>query len=128
MFVTAMTCRAQTVTIINSGSTNTAGFQITVQKSGKAEYESQPRRGGTQKVEKAIPKSLAQRLYADVKTAQPLDTLPVPHCAKSASFGTRTYVKFDGQESPDLSCGDGGDPKLRALIRDVSEIVPLFRQ
>lgn len=132
-FVVTGVCLAQTIAIVNSGSTNTAGFRIAVQKSGKAEYTSQPRpammqRGEKpQKVSKNIAKSLAERFYADVKAAQPLHSLPPPHCAKSASFGTRTYVVFGEEESPDLSCGDGGDPKLRVLIRDVNEIVQLFR-
>jgi hypothetical protein len=34
------TCYPQPVTIITSGSTNTGGFQIVVEKSGKAEYTS----------------------------------------------------------------------------------------
>jgi len=32
------------------------------------------------------------------------------------------------EESPDLSCGDAGDAKLRALIREVDEIRRLFRE
>ncbi|HUA86682.1 MAG TPA: hypothetical protein VMB85_22640 [Bryobacteraceae bacterium] len=125
--------QAQSVTIVNSGSTNTAGFQIVVQESGEAEYRTHPRpiairRGeAPKKIQKTIPKSLVDRLYADVEAAQPLDSLPARHCVKSASFGTRTYIDAGGQESPDLSCGDGGNAKLRALIRDSSQIVEIFR-
>ncbi len=117
---------AQTVTIVNSGSTNTSGFQIAVEKSGKAQYTE--RRGVPQKLQKKIPAALARRLYRDVHAARPLQALPVPHCVKSASFGTRTYIDFGAEESPDLSCGDAGDPKLRDLIRDVNQIVALFRR
>jgi hypothetical protein len=119
------------VTIINSGSTNTGGFQIVVEKSGKAEYTSQPRRidkGAAPKViGKTIPKSLTERLYLDVMAARQLSLLPPRHCAKSVSFGTRLTIRFEDDASPDLSCGDGGNPKLQALIRDADEIVKFLR-
>ncbi|HLH38609.1 MAG TPA: hypothetical protein VKX39_05630 [Bryobacteraceae bacterium] len=125
LMATAAALLAQTVTIVNTGSTNTSGFQIAVEKSGKAQYRQ--RRGAPQKLEKKIPAALAKRLYKDVKAARPLPALPAPYCVKSASFGTRTYIDFGSEESPDLSCGDAGDARLRDLIRDVDEIVALFR-
>jgi hypothetical protein len=45
---------------------------------------------------------------------------------KSASFGTRLTVQFADDESPDLSCGDGGNEMLRRLIEDVNEILRMF--
>ncbi len=125
-------CLAQTVSIVNSGSTNTAGFRIVVEKSGNAEYTGQPRRfpigrSETAKtIRKTIPKALAERLYSDVKAAQPLSALPERHCVKSVSFGTRLTIETKGDVSPDLSCGDGGNEKLKALIRDADEIVKMF--
>jgi len=124
-------CYAQSVTIVNSGSTNTAGFQIVVGKSGKAVYTSQPRRtdqrAAPKTTTKTIAKSLAARLYKDVAAARPLASLPEPHCMKSASFGTRLTIRLGDDESPDLSCGDGGDPKLAALIQDTDVIVKALR-
>lgn len=125
-------CFAQTVTIVNSGSTNRAGFQIAVQKSGQAQYTLRPRRvelnpsPAPRTVDKTIPESLAKRLYADVDAARPLASLPPRSCMKSVSFGTRLTLQFGNDESPDLSCGDGGNEKLRALIADVNQIVKLF--
>jgi hypothetical protein len=125
------TCYAQSVTIINSGSTNTAGFQIVVQKSGMAEYRSQARRtdkdAAPKVISKTIPKPLVERFYSDVMTARPLALLPPQHCMKSVSFGTSLTIHFEHDVSPDLSCGDGGNPKLHALIRDADEIVKLLR-
>ena len=123
----------QTVTIVNSGSTNVAGFEIVVQKSGKAEYTSKPRRialnkDSSPRIErKTIPKSLAKAIYEDVAAARPLASLPPQHCMKSASFGTRLTVEFGGDVSPDLSCGDDGAPKMQALIRDANAIIKIFR-
>lgn len=125
-------CPAQSVTIVKSGSTNTAGFQIVVEESGKAEYASQPRRNAIAKgaapktIRKTIPKPLVKALYEDVRTARPLASLPPQHCMKSASFGTRLTIQFGDDTSPDLSCGDGGDRKMQALIRDTDAIVKSF--
>ena len=125
-------CDAQSVTIVNSGSTNTAGFQIAVEKSGAAEYTPKPRRhvignGEAPKtIRKTIPKSLAGALYADVDAARPLSSLPARGCMKSASFGTRLTIQSGEDTSPDLSCGDGGNAKMQALIRDTGAVVKLF--
>ena len=134
--LTCAACHAQAVTIVNSGSTNTAGFQITVDPSGKAEYTQRPRVRVIDKtqtpppattVNKTIPKRLANSLYADVHAARPLSSLPGRFCAKSTSFGTRLTLEFGDETSPDLSCGDGGNAMLKALIRDVDAVVKLFR-
>lgn len=126
-------CAAQTVTIVNSGSTNAAGFHIVVEKSGKAEYTPKPRRhsidtgGSPRTVRKIISKSLAKAIYTDVNAARPLASLPPQSCMKSASFGTRLTVEFGDDTSPDLSCGDDGSAKMQALIRDAGAIVKIFR-
>ncbi|HWE00015.1 MAG TPA: hypothetical protein VG345_13285 [Bryobacteraceae bacterium] len=119
-------------TIVNSGSTNTSGFRIAVKRSGAAEYASIPRGAGAQNKEpetsgREIPNDLTSRLFADLEAAKPLASLPAPHCMKSRSFGTRLTVEFGGETTPDLSCGDGGNEHLRALITDVNEMVALFR-
>jgi hypothetical protein len=118
------TCFAQTVTIVNSGSTNSPGFQIAIGKSGKAVYTA--RRGPAGPVEKTVPKQLAERLYKDVKAAEPLASLPPQSCMKSASFGTRLTVQSGDDVSPDLSCGDDGSARMQALIRDVNDVVKVF--
>jgi len=126
-------CSAQSVTLVNSGSTNTAGFQIVVDPSGKAEYTPQQRghaAGPTEApktIRKTIPKSLATSLYAGVNAARPLSSLPAAGgCMKSASFGTRLTIQFGDETSPDLSCGDGGNAKMQALIRDANAVVKIF--
>jgi hypothetical protein len=124
---------ADSAVIVNSGSTNTAGFRISVNPSGDAEYTVTPRRSGPKSGEKPAPATqhisdgLAKRLFSDLEAAQPLASLPQPRCAKSASFGTRLTIEFGDSETPDLSCGDADNAKLRALIQDATEVVAMFR-
>jgi hypothetical protein len=123
---------ADSAVIVNSGSTNTAGFRISVNPTGDAEYIVKPRRSGPKEeppapVHQHISDALAKRLFSDLEAAQPFASLPQPHCAKSASFGTRLTIEFGDSETPDLSCGDGGNTKLRALVEDAGEIAALFK-
>jgi hypothetical protein len=110
--------------IVDSGSTNRAGFRIVVERSGNAEYTI-TRQKEAQRLK--IPEALAERFYADLKAAQPFPALPQQRCAKSASFGTRLTIEFGEEETPDLSCPDQGNPQIRMLKRDANDIVKLFR-
>lgn len=123
---------ADAAVIVNSGSTNTPGFRISINPSGDAEYTVTPRRSGPKSeppapVHQRIAGALAKRLFSDLEAAQPLASLPQPHCAKSASFGTRLTIEFGDSETPDLSCGAGDNAKLRALVEDAAEIATLFK-
>jgi hypothetical protein len=114
---------ADVAVIVNSGSTNTSGFRIVVERSGKAESTTTPQ--GKQ-MRRKLPEALTKQLYSDLRAATPLSSLPAPRCMKSASFGTKLTIEFGGQETPDLSCGGGDNAMLQALIRDANEIVKLF--
>jgi hypothetical protein len=115
--------------IVDSGSTNTNGFRILVEPSGRTQStvvlrdphastgESQAATAGT------IPVALARRLYSDLDVAWPLASLPQQHCLKSASFGTRLTIELAGQTTPDLSCGRITNSSVRALARDAREII-----
>jgi hypothetical protein len=123
---------ADVAVIVNSGSTNTAGFRIAVEQSGDAEYTPAPRgairpsSGRPAQTHLQLPDTLVKRLYADLDAAKPFSSLPTQRCMKSASFGTTLTIALGVQESPDLSCGGGDSEKLKALLRDANEIVKLF--
>ncbi|MDP9052780.1 MAG: hypothetical protein M3N93_00530 [Acidobacteriota bacterium] len=118
-------------TIVDSGSTNRAGFRIAVYPSGKADLTFPPRRfessqAATKPIDRALPQSLVDRFYADLMAAKPLASLPVTHCAKSASFGSTLIVSFRNEQTPDLSCGDAGNAVLRDLIGATRQIAELM--
>jgi hypothetical protein len=85
--------------ILNTGSTNALGYRIVVQRNGEAEYISGATRQKTQ-----LSEDLALAFFANLDAAMPLSQLPAMSCMKSVSFGTRTFVWWRGQRSPDVSC------------------------
>src|ERR1700722_7103619 len=94
--------------IVNSGSTNTAGFRIVVERSGKASYTQMARRSGMPSgaqaapASRAVPSELVKRFYDHLGAAKPLTALPNQGCMKSASFGTTLTIEFGGEKTPDL--------------------------
>ena len=119
-------------TIINSGSTNRPGFRIVIDRSGIAELTPTRRRFGAGQTQPApirrmLPHSLVESFYSDLNTAKPIVSLPPIHCVKSVSFGTTLTVAFGKEQTPDLSCGDGGNAVMHDLIRDANQIVTLLQ-
>jgi hypothetical protein len=74
-----------------------------------------------------LPRALVETFYSHIRAAEPLDSLPAVHCAKSVSFGSTLIVAIGKEQTPDLSCGDGGNAGMHDLIRDASRIVELAR-
>ncbi|MFY9780826.1 MAG: hypothetical protein WAJ85_09985 [Candidatus Baltobacteraceae bacterium] len=101
--------------IVNSGSTNLAGYQLHVLPNGSVVA------GPGASAPKQVSAALARRLFADLAAAGPLDRLPAAACMKSASFGSVTRVTYRGQTSPDLSC-PSSSRALRALAADAAAV------
>jgi hypothetical protein len=128
----ASSSKRETAVIIDSGSTNRAGFRIEVNRSGIAEMTSVRRKFDlsdehTKPLQRTLSSAAIQRVYADLKAARPLRSLPQFHCMKSASFGSTLTIVLGNEQTPDLSCGDGGNAAMRNLIRDVHEIIAVFQ-
>jgi len=111
------------VLIINSGSTNTPGYRLSVYASGRAEWFLFRRRNGPfcSSSNGKLPPELTQRLFSDLRSLMPLDKLPVAHCMKSISFGHTLQVTFEGVTSLDLSCA-GNPTETDKLVKDLAEI------
>lgn len=106
--------------IVDSGSTNTAGYTVNVWSDGTADVTYQNRTGAAAEKSFTISSSLASRFFADLKAARK-STAPAAHCMKSASFGTSTHVHWHGWISPDLDCPPD-DTLTTALVNDVGSI------
>lgn len=110
---------AQQAVIENTGSTNTAGVKLIVNRSGTAEVQqrdAEPRKA-------TLDQQLTQSLFEDLNSIGPLSALPRTHCMKSVSFGTSLYVEYNGERSPDLSCPAPADSKLAILQKHVRDLM-----
>ncbi|MBV8197272.1 MAG: hypothetical protein JO263_04000 [Candidatus Eremiobacteraeota bacterium] len=123
----------QTAVIVNSGSTNSHGYKITVAADGVATAVLQNRDGSAAGAPKSfhVSPQTATRFFADLAAARKNKTAAV-HCMKSASFGSFTHVTWDGWESPDLDCPPA-DSYADALVKDIEQIreasgIPAFPQ
>jgi hypothetical protein len=108
--------------IVNSGSTNTIGYTITVSSDGHASLTTQKRDGTAMGSAKSftLASGTAARFFADLVAAKNSTMVTVP-CMKSASFGSTTHVKWQGWTSPDLECPPKNSAG-QALVKDVGEI------
>jgi hypothetical protein len=123
LFVTAAAASTPKATIIDTGSTNTAGMRVTVNAKGQATVSSE----GAQPRVVDLSQPVCRLFMEHVKGAAPLDQLPQVHCAKSVSFGTRLFVEYKGTRSPDLSC-PAEQGAAAALEKDAREILRSARQ
>ncbi len=101
--------------IVNSGSTNRAGYRLRVSADGWASLQQ-----GDMPVRKRISAKLVDRFFADLKAAGTLDKMISARCMKSASFGSTTQIGYLGKMSPDVSCPGG--PAMRTLQVDAEAL------
>ncbi len=100
--------------IVNSGSTNTAGYRLRVYADGTTALQQ-----GDVPIRKHVSAQLVKRFFADLQAAGRLDRLPSTFCMKSASFGSSTHIGYRGAMSPDVSC-PSTNASVRALGVDAS--------
>jgi hypothetical protein len=119
-----MTAGSQQVSVIDSGSTNRLGVTVRVDQAGNATVEQR----GNPAQSTQVSAELCEQLMRDVKAAGTLSALPPQHCPKSVSFGSRLYVEFNGDRSPDISCSPQAYPRAAALQKDANEILATVRK
>jgi hypothetical protein len=102
--------------IVNSGSTNTAGYRLRVYADGTTALQQ-----ADAALRKHVSAALVKRFFADLRAAGALDKLPRAACMKSASFGSSTQVAYRGKMSPDLTC-PSASPAERALAVDADAL------
>jgi hypothetical protein len=117
----AETFSVTAATIHKSGSTNTLSWDMIVNRDGlvKITVEDNP-----EARENTIPDPLANKFFADLDAAMPINNLPTPDCLKSVSFGTVTTITYNNQTSPDISCPVNDHEK--GLYTDVLQMEKLL--
>jgi hypothetical protein len=108
--------------IVNSGSTNTMGYKISISPDGSGTVTLQGRTGTPSGKPKSftLPAAAATRFFGDLAAARKENAPPIP-CMKSASFSSKTQITWEGWTSPDLECPQktsAGD----ALVKDLQAI------
>lgn len=101
--------------IVDSGSTNRAGYRLRVSADGTTALQQ-----GDTPIKKHVSAALVNRFFADLKAAGPLDRLAAARCMKSTSFGSATQVGYLGKMSPDLTCP--GTAAMRTLEVDAQAL------
>ncbi len=111
---------ADTAVIFNTGSTNSPCFRILVSPTGQAHFVQ-----GNQSGKGRIPRRLTRKFFQDISAAEPLSKLPAEStCMKSVSFGTSTFIRLGGEQSPDISCVNNA--KAKALVSDIEKITQML--
>ena len=105
--------------IIDTGSTNRPGVQVTISANGSATVEGR----GVEPRALQFDSQLCKRFLSSLQSAAPLHALPAAHCVKSVSFGSRLFVEYNGERSPDLGCPVQQDPKVNDLKKQALEIL-----
>lgn len=95
------------VIVEDTGSSNFSGYRMVIEPSGEIDVTAHGKDSRNLVYENgkynASPESV-KKLMDDLEAATPLSGLQTMGCAKSASFGTRTYVTYKGETSPDIQC------------------------
>jgi len=109
------------VIVDNSGSSNFSGYRVIIDADGQVSVMSRGRNSRNtafQNGQYTLPVGEVKKLVSDLEAVMPLSGLESIGCAKSASFGTSTFVTFKDQTSPDIQCVKGQD-----FIKDIADIM-----
>lgn len=115
-FAVASSPAGDQATIINSGSTNTAGYRLRVSADGSTFLNQ-----ANLPLHRHVPAQLVAHFFNELHAAGSMSGLRNAHCMKSASFGTTTRIEYRGQTSPDISCPSSSTIE-RALYTDAQAI------
>lgn len=101
------------VIVDTTGSSNFSGYRAVIEPSGQIAIM-----GNGDVSRNKVSPELAKKLIVDLEAVMPLSGLKSVGCFKSASFGTKTFVTYKNQKSPDIQC-----MKSEGFVKDVDEII-----
>ncbi|CAF0828913.1 unnamed protein product [Adineta ricciae] len=121
------------IRIVNSGSTNTAGYTITVERTGSVTWIVAPRvrpvissttpaSSTTTRNSIQLSASRTNAIFEAVQQTLPFTQYKPVFCVKSVSFGTTLHVQYRGEQTPDLSC-PLKDERLIILSKYVQSLI-----
>ncbi len=119
------------VQIVNSGSTNTAGYVIELKRNGLVHWTVAPRRRVTVAPESSttaspnqirLPTARANEIFKAIDEASPFDQYQPVFCGKSVSFGTTLHLTYNGQQVSDLNC-PMKDQRLVNLSKYIHDLI-----
>jgi hypothetical protein len=117
------------VTIIQSDSTNTIGYNLVIRSDGSAAGMVINSSTRAVVVRREYPPGTidAKKLQRLLTAIGDVSKIPIGVCMKSASFGTTTKISYAGKVSGDLQCiphqGSGGDEALLQSSEDLAAFV-----
>lgn len=114
-------------TILQSGSTNTRGYRVTIFDDGSATAVISTAPNSLRSSQPHIQQfpagtTDADRLQALLTRIGDVSTIPTGRCAKSVSFGTRTQISYKGKTSGDIQCIRGAASGEESLLRASEEL------
>ncbi|CAF0983485.1 unnamed protein product [Didymodactylos carnosus] len=128
VLISIIYCDTSVIRVVNSGSTNTDGFDIKITRDGITKWIVYPRsrpfgNNNYQPTEKGfkLSQEFTNTLFNQIEGTMPLNQYPDTRCIKSASFGSTLRVSYNDQTSPDLTCpiDDEKLATLYTLVRDL---------
>jgi len=114
--------------IIQSGSTNTRGYNILIHNDGSATATTIGATDSLGVMREFPPGTIDTTKLRNLLTKiGDVSRIPIGSCIKSASFGTTTRISYAGKVSGDLQCiqqqASGGDQALLQESRDLGKLV-----
>ncbi|CAF1503302.1 unnamed protein product [Didymodactylos carnosus] len=129
VLISIIYCDTNVIRVVNSGSTNKAGFDIKIKRDGITKWIVYPRsrpfgNNNYQPTEKGfkLSQEFTNTLFNQIELTMPLNQYLDTHCIKSASFGSTLRVSYNDQTSPDLTCPIDNE-KLATLYTLVGDLI-----
>jgi hypothetical protein len=117
---------ADVVVYDRTGSTNTPAYCIVAKRNGDVEFNcAENHARSLPPMQKSISSPvMVAKLFADLDKSWPITTAP-KMVAKSASFGTRSYISYKGTHTADLQAlfDDASAVQLDADFADLKKAV-----
>ncbi|HEY7418058.1 MAG TPA: hypothetical protein VH593_22950 [Ktedonobacteraceae bacterium] len=116
-------------TIKNSGSTNTVGWTLTINKdgSGAITYDQAREHGFSHHTNKTFMAGTfaSKQLETLLTQIGDVSTIPNHNCLKPASFGSTTTITYQGKTSGDLTCLTQQDASQFLALKQLVQNFPI---